>query len=141
MWMSYGVWILFHRISFILEMEHKQYGVLIDYTRLGFHIYMTLNPMIYTTLIKPELTEYRIENNSKERTRGNSAENVNIEEETAIDGDFDTAVRITYPETLEVKQTNDHSVFVVSVDVHSPPPEVHRQHLLKQFHLENMPVF
>lgn len=136
MWISYGVWTFFLRISFVLEVDLEEYNILIDYTTLGFHIYMNLNPMICTILIKPEINECRIE----DVIHGNSTENVYIEEQTAICGELDTTVRVKYPKKTQLKETCKPYDFVVSFDAHNTPADKYRQHSVKQLHLENTPT-
>lgn len=124
LWICYGVWNFFHRISFILEIDLEEYNIWIDCTRIMFQTYIISNPMIYTCLIKPEVTECWIEVMNKECQMGNLRESFNIEEETAIYGELDTTVRVTYPKTIQSEQTDKPSVCFVSVDVHHPPLDV-----------------
>lgn len=140
LWISYGMWNFFCRISIILEMDLEKYNILVNYATLGFHVYMILNPAIFTILIKPEVTEYRIDGNTQKCRSRNSTENENFEEQIAVEGELDATIRIKYPEAIQGMRSNIPSIFFVSVDVHNQPPEKFTQQSVKQLYLENTPV-
>lgn len=127
-WITYGFGYATLRCAFFLEFDLEQHSVLMDYAQLGFHTYLTLNPMIHVRLLDDEITtcpkRYMC-------IKGHFKTDEHFQEQTAaeiMDDEHNTTVGIPSPGAIEDQEGVKFSGCCTMVRVISSSPIKYGRH-------------
>lgn len=116
-----------------------QYSTLIDYTRLFFYTYTSLNPTIHLIFLDLEASNSTNVSRTEKCCYGSSKNNEFLEEtfnELKYD-DLSTTVKVTYLKLVKAEKIAQPTVFCVPVDIHNSFPAEDGQKSANQLNLKN----